>query len=73
MSDPTPQQPRPIDEAARNRRLDMQHLQAMEGNPLTAEEIAMFEMFEREGWSHERREAHIIALFSHLASPEAAE
>ena len=38
-----------IDLAARQRRLDMQHLQAIEGNPLTAEEIAMFEMFERGG------------------------
>jgi hypothetical protein len=64
---------RPIDEAARNRRLDMQHLQAIEGNPLTAEEIAMFEMFEQEGWSHERREAHILAMFPCVASPEAAE
>ncbi len=36
------------------------HLQAIEGNPLTAEEIAMFEMFEREGWSPERRRAHIL-------------
>lgn len=54
---------RPIDQASRERGLDMQHLQAMEGNPLTADEIVMFEMFEREGWSHERREAHILALF----------
>ncbi len=36
------------------------HLQAIEGNPLKAEEIAMFEMFEREGWSPERRRAHIL-------------
>ena len=36
------------------------HLQAIEGNPLTAEEIAMFEMFEREGWSPKRRRAHIL-------------
>ena len=36
------------------------HLQAIEGNPLTAEEIAMFEMFEREGWSPEQRRAHIL-------------
>ncbi len=36
------------------------HLQAIEGNPLTAEEIAMFEMFEREGWSPVRRRAHIL-------------
>jgi hypothetical protein len=38
-----------IDEAARQRRLEMQHLQLIECNPLTADEIAMFEMFEREG------------------------
>ena len=36
------------------------HLQAIEGNPLTAEEIAMFEMFEREGWPPERCRAHIL-------------
>ena len=36
------------------------HLQAIEGNPLTAEEIAMFEMFEREGWPPGRRRAHIL-------------
>jgi hypothetical protein len=59
-----------IDAAARERRLEMQHLQAIEGNPLTADEIAMFE---RDGWSHERRRAHILAKFPPLASPEAAE
>ena len=36
------------------------HLQAIERNPLTAEEIAMFEMFEREGWPPERCRAHIL-------------
>lgn len=36
--------------------------QAVEGNPLTHDEIKMFEMFEREGWSPERRRAHIIAM-----------
>jgi len=35
-------------------------LQLIEGNPLDAEDIAMFEMFEREQWSHERRRAHIL-------------
>ncbi len=39
--------------------LEMQHLQAMEGNPLAADEIAMFEMFEREGWSSERQLAYL--------------
>jgi hypothetical protein len=36
-------------------------MQAIEANPLSDEDIAMFEMFEREGWSHERRRAHIVA------------
>ena len=45
---------------ANGRLAEAAHLQAIEGNPLTAEEIAMFEMFEREGWSPERRRAHIV-------------
>jgi hypothetical protein len=55
------------------RRLEAQHLQVLEGNPLSAAEISMFEMFEREGWSHERRRAHIVAQFKRPASPQAAE
>ncbi len=54
--------PSQIDGPARERRLEMQHLQAIEGNPLTLEEIAMFEMFEREGWSEEREHAYILDL-----------
>jgi hypothetical protein len=57
----------------RDRRLVMQHLLEIEGNPLTADEIAMFEMFEREGWSDERCRAHILSLSRPFASPEAAE
>ena len=34
-------------------------MQQIAGNPLTEEEIAMFEMFEREGWSSERCRRHI--------------
>lgn len=45
---------------ARERRLEAMHLQAIEGNPLDTEDVAMFEMFERERWSHERRIAYII-------------
>ena len=45
--------------AVNGRLAEAAHLQAIEGNPLTAEEIAMFETFEREGWSPERRRAHI--------------
>ena len=36
-------------------------LQEIEGNPLSAEDIAMFEMFEREAWTHERCRAFILA------------
>jgi hypothetical protein len=51
----------PRDRAAeRQRRLDAMQLQELEGNPLTAEEVAMFEMFDREDWSHERRRAYIL-------------
>ena len=35
------------------------HLQEIEGNPLTPDQLAMFEMFEREGWSPEDRRAYI--------------
>ncbi|MCF8495961.1 MAG: hypothetical protein K9G62_04750 [Alphaproteobacteria bacterium] len=38
-------------------------LHEIEGNPLTSDEIAMFEMFEREGWSHERRREYILARY----------
>ena len=47
--------------AARQRRLEAMNLQAIEGNPLDEEDVAMFEMFEREGWSHERCRAYILA------------
>ena len=46
---------------ARKRRLEAMHLQVIEGNPFDDEDIAMFEMFEREGWDHERRRAYILA------------
>ena len=47
--------------ASRKRRLMGMKLQEIEGNPASPEQIAMFEMFEREGWSHERRRAYIAA------------
>ena len=49
------------------------HLQAIEGNPLTAEEIAMFERFEREGWPPERRRAHILRRIEDRGRVAAAE
>lgn len=61
------------DRRARARRLDMRRLPAIEGCPLRAEEIAIFEMFEREGWSFERRRRYIAALFNGSAASDAAE
>ena len=53
--------------AKRQRRLEAMNLQAVEGNPLDAEDIAMFEMFEREGWSDEQCRAYILAAVSAIA------
>ncbi len=58
---------------ARLRRLEAMHLQEIEGNPFDAEDIAMFEMFEREKWSHEKRRAHIIEQALDEPVPDAAE
>ena len=49
------------------------HLQAIEDNSLTAEEIAMFEMFEREGWAPEQRRAHILRRIEDRGCVTAAE
>ena len=54
---------------ARKRRLVAMRLQEIEGNPLSADEIAMFEMFEREAWTHEQRRAYILTK----GRPSAAE
>jgi hypothetical protein len=53
---------------ARKRRLVAMQLQEIEGNPLSPEDIAMFEMFEREAWPHARRRAYIIAKARPLAA-----
>ncbi len=44
------------------------HLQKIEGNPLSPDQIAMFEMFEREGWSHEECIAYMLAKAKPLAA-----
>jgi hypothetical protein len=44
----------------RQRTLEAAHLQAIESNPLDAEQMAMFEMFDREGWSEEVQLAYIL-------------
>jgi hypothetical protein len=46
---------------ARRRRLAAMRLQEIEGNPLSADEVAMFEMFEREGRTDERRRAYVLS------------
>jgi hypothetical protein len=46
---------------ARQRRLAAMRLQEIEGNPLSADEVAMFEMFEREGRTDVRRRAYILS------------
>jgi hypothetical protein len=53
---------------ARKRRLAAMRLQEIEGNPLSADEIAMFEMFERERWTHSRRRAYILDRMKLLAA-----
>ena len=40
---------------AQSRRLDAMASQAIEQNPLTPGEAAMFAMFERDRWPHDRR------------------
>ena len=45
----------------------------IEGNLLTAEEIAMFEMFEREGWPPEQRRTHILCRIEDRGRVAAAE
>ena len=49
------------------------HLQAMEDNPLDADQVAMFKMFEREGWTHEKRLAHIRKRVKSAVMVSAAE
>ena len=47
--------------AKRQRRIEAMNLQVIERNPLDADDVAMFEMFEREGWSDEQCRAYILA------------
>ena len=68
--------PRPTTEqiaASRARRLEAMHLQEIEGNPFDAEDIALFEMFDRKNWSHDQRRAFIIAQAKGEPVPVAAE
>ena len=42
------------------RLLVARRLQEIECNPLSADDVAMFEMFERERWTPEQRRRHIL-------------
>ena len=55
-------------DVTRTRRLEAMHLQEIESNPLSADQVAMFEMFEREAWPHERRRAYILAKVAPVAA-----
>jgi hypothetical protein len=47
--------------------LEAAKLQEIEGNPLTAEDFAMFQMFHRERWPDPRCRANIMAQARKLA------
>ncbi len=56
----------PLTAAMQQRLTEALHLQALEANPLLPDEVAMFEMFEREGWTADDRRAYITQQFEHL-------
>lgn len=57
MKMPTPR----TDDADRlKRRLEAIRLHEIEGNPFTPEDNALFEMFDRKGWSDAQRRAYLI-------------
>ena len=55
------------------RGLEADHLQEIEGNPLTPDEQAMFAMFAREGWSIERQRAYVLERLKTARTVHAAE
>ena len=48
--------------ASRQRRLEAMHTNYLEGNPFDSDDVALFEMFDREGWDHEDRIAYLRKL-----------
>ena len=46
----------------RRRRLEAMHSNAIEGNPFDADDVALFEMFDREGFTDEERISYIRQL-----------
>jgi hypothetical protein len=60
--------PAPPNRPAGLRLAEALRLQEIEGNPLSADQLAMFQMFEREAWTHEQRRAYIEAKAVALAA-----
>lgn len=58
---------------AKARRRVAAHMQAIENSPPTPEQSAMFEMFERERWPHDKRLAYIRQRAEAAAMIHAAE
>ena len=58
---------------ARERFEEAVHMQAVEGNPFTAEDHALFAQFDREGLSDDEQRDRIIAEAKRAARPLAAE
>ena len=56
-------------QAAKARRLDAMALQEIDGNPLMLADTELFELYEREGWSHERRRADLLERAQRLTAP----
>lgn len=61
------------DDEARERFEEAVHMQAVEGNPFTAEDHALFARFKREGLSDDEQRARIIAEAKRATRPLAAE
>lgn len=60
-------------EAALERFEEAVHMQAVEGNPFTAEDHALFARFAREGLSDDEQRARIVAEAKRAARPLGAE
>ena len=58
-------------QAAKARRRDAMALAEIDGNPLMLADTELFELYEREGWSHERRRADLLERAQRMIAPPA--
>lgn len=58
---------------AKKLRLEAMHLQVIESNPFDAEDVALFDMFDRERWSHEKRIEYIREMGKQMAQTNPAQ